>query len=77
MFGDGTLALGLASVAQLLANRSLEETLAAFTAHSSIMPAWKITHIPLSKGGNFYVKSVKVRTVQYVGNIDGVDTNCA
>jgi hypothetical protein len=46
MFGDGTLALGLASVAQLLANRSLEETLAAFTAHSSIMPAWNITHIP-------------------------------
>ena len=46
MFGDGTLALGLAGVAQLLANRSLEETLAAFTAHSSIMPAWNITHIP-------------------------------
>jgi hypothetical protein len=43
MFGDGTLALGLASVAQLLPNRSLEETLAAFTAHSSIMPAWNIT----------------------------------
>jgi hypothetical protein len=43
MFGDGTLALGLAGVAQLLANRSLEETLAAFTAHSSIMPAWNIT----------------------------------
>ncbi len=60
MFGDGTLALGLAGVAQLLADRSLEETLAAFTAHSSIMPAWNITDtaysIPLKvhKNENFF-----------------------
>jgi hypothetical protein len=37
MFGDGTLAVGLAGVAQLLPDRPLEEPLAPFTGHGSIM----------------------------------------
>jgi len=38
MFGDGTLSVGLAVVAQLLANGPLEESLATFAAHCTIVP---------------------------------------
>ena len=37
VLGDRTLATGLACVAQLLADRPLEESLAALTAHSTIV----------------------------------------
>ena len=41
VLGDRTLATGLACVAQLLADRPLEESLAALTAHSAVVTTYR------------------------------------